>query len=609
MDIKNISPTLTKPLGQCLTNNASIMVNSIPDMFKEQVKATPNAIALSDNKEKFTYMQLDKITDNFAQVLLNHQIHLDNVVLIYAESSIKTIASILGVLKAGGCYLALEVDTVCDRLAYILEDASPSLVITTSDKANKFVEQSLIDLDEEWDKALETDVELQPVALSKDQLAYISYTSGTTGRPKGVCVTHGAVRRLVNGEQFLNLNSDTTFLQLAPLAFDASTLEVWGTLCNGGNLVVYPNEKVSPEVLEQVIDTHSINSLWLTAGLFHLMVDNNIEIFKNIANVLAGGDVISVQHVQKLMNKFPYIHFINGYGPTENTTFTSTWTADKELKDLTSVPIGKPINGTEVYILDSNLLPVKDEEIGSLYAGGEGLARCYLNMSKETAEKFIPNPFSHHHGQRMYDTGDLARWRNDGTIEFIGRADGQLKINGYRVETREIEELLKSHPDILDAIVLSQSCDQDKKLVAYVILKQCDCTDTSKSVELKNFLRERLPKYMIPWAISILKSFPLTKNGKVDRGLLPKLTFNSRNVHTEYTPPETALEIYLTELWEEFLKIDSIGVNDDFFELGGHSLIVAQLVSHIREDKKLNISSKILYLNPTIKKLASAIDS
>ncbi|WP_400161937.1 non-ribosomal peptide synthetase [Brevibacillus sp. TJ4] len=593
------------------TITSKLPLQPVHELFREQAKRTPDAVALSCKGKEMTYRCLDEVTDHLANWLAERGIGPEKAVAVLAERSFFTIVSILSILKAGGCYLVLERDMPSSRLAYVLKDARPELLLVQGCRQVEFPDfdgSRVLDLD----AGLEGIGTYTPfrgkVKTDPSHLAYISYTSGTTGNPKGVCVTHGAVSRLVKGEASISFSPETTCLQMAPVSFDASTLEIWGTLTNGGRLAIYPCDEVTPEGIAAVVEREAVNTVWLTAGLFHVMVDTNIDMFRHIRHVLAGGDVISKKHVEKLVHHVPAITFTNGYGPTENTTFTTTWSTQDGFYPDAGIPIGKPVNGTTVYILDSDLSPMPVGAIGDVYTGGAGLARCYLNMPRHTAERFIPNPYSAVPGERMYDTGDQAKWNDDGTIAFVGRKDSQVKINGYRVETGEIEAAIKTCPEIADAVVVVQTVETAKRIVAYVTPKQPGCASDSISAKLHAFLKDALPSYMLPWHISVISALPLTRNGKVDRNALPAIGKKPRALANEYVAPRTPTEAYLADLWGRILDIDPVGAEDDFFELGGHSLIVAQVISQIRSDQDVNILSRTLYLNPTLEQLASAID-
>lgn len=612
---QKIDHTIETALPYHLENafdHLNIPFASIPEMIKEQAHKTPDAIALVYKKEQLTYQQLDYITDQFAQMLKSEEASLETIVCILVEKSLRTIVSMIAVLKAGWCYLALEQDTPQQRLDYILEDTHPPCIITTNQyisKFDKYKHGKYINLDMEWENIKKIKMDMYAVKIKPQHLAYISYTSGTTGRPKGVCIPHASVIRLVKGNDSLSLNEQTIFLQLAPVAFDASTLEIWGTLANGGKLIIYTDDHISPETINTLVKREQVNTLWLTAGLFHSLIDHNIELFDSVKHVISGGDVVSAKHVHQLFVRYPSIQFSNGYGPTENTTFTTIWTTHQDPGVERNLPIGYPIAQTSVYILDSGLSIVSNGTIGDLYTAGTGLARGYLNHPYATAEKFIPNPFSDEPGDRMYFTGDQAKWNEDGTLDFMGRTDHQIKINGYRIEPNEIEVLLKEHIEISDAVVVVQELDSQKKLIGYVTLHDPNKACSELAYDFKEYLKDKIPTYMLPWLISIIPHFPLTSNGKVNREDLPKIDKRPRNITDKYIPARHELDFYLVNLWQDMLKIDVIGIEDEFFELGGHSLILAQIVSQIRTDYNINIQSKLLYSNSTIQQLSDAIQS
>ena len=365
------------------------------------------------------------------------------------------------------------------------------------------------------------------------------YTSGSTGRPKGVNVEHRSIVRLVKNTNYADFSSAQTFLQFAPTTFDASTLEIWGPLLNGGRLVIMSPGTASPEELGEVLQRHEVTTLWLTAGFFHLMVDENLEGLRSVKQMIAGGDVLSPAHISKVLHEFPDCRVINGYGPTENTTFTCCHSMTVGDEPGASVPIGRPISNTRVYLVNRRFQLVPVGVPGELLAAGDGLARDYLGDAALTAEKFIPDPFSAQPGGRLYRTGDLARYLADGTIEFLGRADQQVKIRGFRIEPEEIEFVLEHHPNVRRAVVqVNQSVDGDKQLVAYVAV---DAEPAVGSDELREYLAEKLPDYMMPSAFLVLDELPLTANGKVDRSRLPELS--EWNVSgEEYLAPSTPIE-------------------------------------------------------------------
>ena len=350
---------------------------------------------------------------------------------------------------------------------------------------------------------------------SEDQ-AYVCFTSGSSGQPKGVVVPHRAIVRLVKNTTYVSLSTFDVFLQLAPISFDASTFEIWACLLNGGKLVMFPSEMLSLTQLGYIIRKHGISVLWLTAGLFQQMVDQELDSLTGVRQLLTGGDVLSTAHVRKALERLGKGRLINGYGPTENTTFTCCHSITLSSVEGKSIPIGRPIANTQCYILGGDLQPVPIGVRGELFAGGDGLALGYLNDPALSAEKFIPNPFRS--DLLLYRTGDLVRYYSDGNIEFLGRADQQVKIRGYRVELGEIESVLKLHPAVRDAAVVTcEDVQSDRRVVAYVV----PASYPAQSDELKEFLKERLPAYMLPSVLIFIDAFPLTPNGKLDRRALP----------------------------------------------------------------------------------------
>jgi aspartate racemase len=354
-----------------------------------------------------------------------------------------------------------------------------------------------------------------------------------------------------------------------------------------------------------VIQRDKITTLWLTSGLFHLIVDTRLEDLKPVRQLLAGGDTLSVPHVQKFLSKLPDCKLINGYGPTENTTFTCCYSIT-ELSPLNhSVPIGRPIGNTQAYILDSQQQPVPIGVMGELYIGGDGLARGYLNCPDSTQEKFILNPFSSELGARLYKTGDLGRYLPDGNIEFLGRVDHQVKIRGFRIELGEIESCLVQHPGVNQTVVIVREdiIPADKRLVAYVVPQP---EQPPQNSELRRFLEQKLPKYMVPAAFVLLDKFPLSLNGKVDRRALPAPDIRAK-LEVTFISPSNEWEIRLAQIWEEVLDIYPVGIQDDFFELGGHSLLGIRLINEIEKELGKKLPLAALFQAPTVEQLASIL--
>ncbi|MEM9161537.1 MAG: amino acid adenylation domain-containing protein, partial [Cyanobacteria bacterium P01_F01_bin.4] len=497
----------------------------IHQLFEQQVERTPDAIALTFEHQQLTYRELNTRANQLAHHLQSLGVGPECLVGICMDRSLDTIVGLLGILKAGGVYVPLDPAYPPERLAFMLEDTQVSVLVTQQVLRQELPDHKahVVCLDADRDLIAQASLDNPSNPVTAENLAYIMYTSGSTGRPKGVCVTHRGVVRLVKETNYVNLSASDVFLQLAPISFDAATFEIWGCLLNGARLALFPGRVPSLQDLGQAIQQHQVTILLLTAGLFHLMVDERLEDLKPVRQLLAGGDVLSVPHVQKLCQTLPDCQLINGYGPTENTTFTCCYALPRSIAADKSVPIGRPIANTQIYILDHSLKPLPMGVVGELYIGGDGLARGYLNRPDLTDERFILNPLSHFDGQgsaRLYKTGDLVRYLPDGNVEFLGRVDNQVKIRGFRIELGEIEAALSQHPAINQAVLsVKDGSAGDKRLVAYLV---CESGRTVTVNKLRSYLTQKLPDYMMPSALVFLEAFPLNPNGKVNRRALPE---------------------------------------------------------------------------------------
>ncbi|MCB9419968.1 MAG: amino acid adenylation domain-containing protein [Ardenticatenaceae bacterium] len=581
---------------------------TIHTLFETQVAQTPQQTALIFAGEQISYDTLNRRANQLARWLRRLGVGPDVLVGLSLERSVEMIVGILAILKASGAYLPLDTAYPPERQAFMLQDGQVSVMLTQQslyDKLPPNEQMTVLCLDSEWEQiANESEENLDDVAYAFN-LAYVMYTSGSTGRPKGVAITHQNITRLVKGANYASLTADEIFLQVAPISFDAATLEIWGCLLNGARLVIAPPQKLSLDELATLIQTEAVSILWLTAGLFHLMVDDHLAAFNSVRQLLAGGDVLSPPRVQRVLQELPRCQMINGYGPTENTTFTTCCPlSPTEILD-TAVPIGFPISNTQVYILDENLEPAPVGVPGELYAGGDGLARGYLNQPGLTAAAFIPHPFADKPGQRLYRTGDLARWLPSGRIEFLGRRDDQVKIRGFRIETGEIETILSQHPNVRQGVVLSRiSPAGDKYLAAYVLLGEVE----TAVADLRQYLIQRLPDYMVPTAWVMMDSFPLDPNGKVDRRALPEVDLSQRQLTTELAQPTTPAETILAEIWRDVLGLDEISIHDNFFQLGGHSLLATRIMTRIQDRLQQKAPLLTLFKFPTIAGLAKALE-
>ena len=594
----------------------------LADLFRQQAGQRPDSQAVlfetsAGEVERLSYQQLDERSDRLAGHLVSAGLRGEELVGLCADRSLEMIIATLGILKAGGAYLPLDPTYPPERISWMLQDGGVRHLLVQESlqgllPGDHGAQLHVLDgAHATWYQASIPAAGVLPRSTG-GHLAYLMYTSGSTGRPKGVAVEQHSVSRLVRGSRFGDFSSDRTFLGFAPISFDAATLEIWGPLLNGGRLVLAPPHELSLEELATVIETHGVDSLWLTAGLFHQMaLHGPLERLSSLRQWFAGGDVLSPEAVAKALEALPDCTLINGYGPTENTTFT-TCHGMRQGDDVgQQVSIGRPIENTGVQILDASFFPQPVGVFGQLCASGEGLARGYHRQPALTAERFVPDPLADTPGRRIYLTGDRARYLADGRLEFQGRIDRQLKMRGYRIEPGEIESALVAQPEVRQAAVMVQDEAQGKRLLAFVVLaEELPAVDRSLESMLLDRLAGSLPTYMVPSALLILEALPLNANGKVDRHALSELAVGAAvhggdEVHVE---PRNPTEKLLAELWCEVLDLEQVSVESDFFDLGGHSLLATQLVSRMRHACKVDLPLRQLFRHPTVASLALEVE-
>ncbi len=583
----------------------------IYQLFEEQSLSTPDAVAVvfEDVQTRaftsLTYQQLNSRANQLAHYLKSLGVGADVLVGLCVERSLEMIVGMLGILKAGGAYVPLDPEYPTERLRFMLEDAQISVLVTQQQLVDKLPQHNaqLVCLDTDWHNIAQLSQDNGVAIVQASNLAYVIYTSGSTGQPKGVKVVHRGVNRLLFGVNYVQLDATQTFLQLAPICFDASTFEIWGALLHGGKCVLFCESIPTSINLRAQIQKHGITTLWLTAALFNSIIDDDPQALSGVKQLLIGGEALSVTHVQKALEVLSCTQIINGYGPTESTTFTCCYPIPRQLETtIGSIPIGRPIANTQIYILDEYLQPVPVGVPGELYIGGAGLARGYLNRPDLTNEKFISNPFSNK-PDRLYKTGDIARYLPDGNIEYLGRIDYQVKIRGFRIELGEIEAVLSQHGDVqVSCVIAREDTPGEKQLVAYVVPQKNVTLTTS---ELRQFLANKLPRYMIPNAFVMLESLPITQNGKIDRRALKAPSHTSDL--DKFVEPRNQLELQLVQFWSKILKVDKVGVQDNFFDLGGHSLLASYLIAQIKQQFGKDIPLTTIFQNPTIEQLAPII--
>jgi amino acid adenylation domain-containing protein len=575
--------------------------------FSARAARLPDRIALESGDQRLTFAELDDRSTRIAGYLQRQGVRRGDRVGLFSQRSIDAVAVLLGIVKAGAAYVPFDPAYPARLLRFMYEDCTPALML---------VESSLLaaGTDPFWTgpghdvRAVARGAETPgtPASLPEtgpDDLAYIMYTSGSTGHPKGVLIPHRGVVRLVVENPFASMGADEVHLLLAPLAFDASTFEIWGALLNGAKLAVMTAPYPSLDDIAGAIARFGVTTLWLTAGLFHLMVDHRLKGLSPLRQLIAGGDVLSPPHIAKAQAALPGCQLINGYGPTENTTFTCCYSIPRELPPG-PIPIGTPIAHTTVHILDDAGRLVIDGQEGELYAGGEGLALGYLNRAELTAERFVANPFDLSGSTRLYRTGDRVRRRTDGNIEFLGRVDRQVKINGKRVELDEIEACLRRSPLVEDAAVTSPIDDNGaRKVHAYVKLR---AGARGGPAELRHFLKQEAADHMIPASITLMDELPLSPTGKVDRSKLPR---PRQDPPPGVVPPAAGneTETQLLEIWRKVLGTGSVGLNDNFFDLGGTSLQLIQVHATIASVMHSDLTVIDLFQYPRISALAERL--
>jgi amino acid adenylation domain-containing protein len=584
------------------------MTAGVHRLFEQQATSSPDATSLLWRDQRMSYRELNKRSNRLARHLVAAGVGLEVPVGVCLRRSPEMVTALLAVIKAGGAYVPLDPDYPRDRLEFMLTDTGTPVVVTDSLCAESLpshvAKRLLIDHEVAAIEA-RSPVDLDATGAAND-LIYIMYTSGSTGRPKGVMIEHRGVVRLVTNADYLSFDKSQRFIQLAPSSFDASTLEIWGPLLNGGTLVLMPPGTPSLQEIGDAIRRFGVTTLWLPAGLFNLMIDQNPAALRPLKQLVTGGDAASIAHFRRAMAALPDCRVVNGYGPTECTTFAVCLTAHPENLQGHSVPIGRPINGTSVIVLDSRFNRVPEGEIGELYIGGDGVARGYLNDRDLTAEKFVVPKGS---SDRFYRTGDLVRHLANGTLEFLGRVDDQVKISGYRVEPGEIAETLRLHPAIRDAAVLVEKGRQREPcLTAYLAPRSLPAPSHS---EMRSFLLGKLPNYMMPAGFVTVGEIPLTANGKIDRDALvkhrkPELTSSPLGSSPVWG---NSLAEIISSVWREVLRRPSVGTDDNFFELGGDSLQLIEAHAKLEKLIAQNLSITDLFQYPTVASLSTHLNA
>ncbi|WP_223635810.1 non-ribosomal peptide synthetase [Corallococcus sp. EGB] len=575
---------------------------SLPALFEEQVRRAPSAIAVEFEGRQLTYGELDARANQLAHHLRALGVDVGTPVGLCTGRSLEMVVATLAILKAGGAYVPLDPAYPTERLLFMARDTRLPVLLAQPGQEAKLaeLEARVVSLEPSWDAFAREPARAPRVNVSADALAYVMYTSGSTGRPKGVCIPHRGVVRLVKGTTYARFGPEEVLLQLAPISFDASTLELWGALLHGSKLVVLPPQPPSLEELARVLEHQGITTLFITTALFNQMAMFQPRALAHVRQVMTGGEAMSLLAARQVREAGRDV--INVYGPTENTTYSTAHPLEGTVDDGRPVPIGRPITNTQAYVLDALGAPVPVGVAGELYLGGDGLAWGYLRQPAQTAERFVPHPFSTTPGARLYRTGDRVRWRPDGVLDFLGRTDSQVKVRGFRIEPGEIEAALKASPGVEDAgVVVREDTPGDKRLVAYVVGARMDAG------VLRAHLTARLPAHMVPSAFVKLERLPLSPSGKVDRKALPAP--DTQAGFDTYVAPREGWETLVAELWAPLLGVARVGAHDHFFELGGHSLLATRVVSRLRDVLQRDVPLRLLLEAPTVARFAQRLEA
>ena len=575
------------------------------ELFEAQVAHTPDAIALSFEGEHLTYQAFNARANQLAHHLQKLGVGPETLVGVYMERSLEMVTALYAILKAGGAYVPLDPEYPPDRVAFMLQDAQVPVLLTQQRLAGSLPTHhaTVLCLDSMWE-TLARESDSNPVSdVGPDNLAYVIYTSGSTGKPKGVMNTHrGICNRLLWMQDRYQLTASDRVLQKTPFSFDVSVWEFFWPLLVGARLIVArPGGHKDSAYLVGLIRDQEITTIHFVPSMLQLFLEERgLEACTSLRRVICSGEALPYDLQERFFERLE-AELHNLYGPTEAAVDVSHWQCQPEGDPRRSVPIGRPVANTQLYILDPHGQPVPIGVAGELHIGGVQVARGYLNRPELTAETFIPDPFRKDPGARLYKTGDLARYRPDGNIEFLGRLDFQVKVRGFRIELGEIETVLSQHPTVREVVVLArEDTPGDRRLVAYVV--PAAASEIPSGI-LRHYLHTKLPDYMVPAAFVQLEALPLLPNGKVDRRSLPAPQWD-RQATEAYVPPSNDLEKTIAGIWQDLLPVDQVGLDDSFFELGGHSLLIVQAHRRLSKmtDRELSITDMFRY--PTIRALS-----
>jgi amino acid adenylation domain-containing protein len=573
--------------------------------FERWVREAPHATAVIFRDESLTYSQLEQRAARVAAGLREQGVGPGRIVGICLRRSLEMVSGLFGILKSGAAYMPIEPDLPEDRIAYMLKDAGVQQVLTSSECLPVVEKHAVTAIALDRLETTEPASSQVPVSVQPEDVAYVIFTSGSTGNPKGVMVSHGAIdNRLQWMQERYRLEASDRIMQKTPFTFDVSVWEFFWPLSEGACLVVAePERHKESAYLVDLIKSQNVTCLHFVPSMLQLFLCEDLSECRSLKRIICSGEALTIDQCRRLQS-LPGVSAHNLYGPTEAAVDVTHWDCSEWRDQYLSVPIGRPIANTQIYILNEKLQPVPIGVPGELYIGGRNLAEGYLNKPDLTAKSFVPNPFAETPGARLYKTGDLARFRADGDIEYIGRIDTQVKLRGLRIELGEIESILRQYPGVIEAVaVVSKFDESDERLAAYIVPEDVDAQPDISA--LTAFAAKKLPSYMVPSVIVPLHELPLTPNGKLDRKRLPVPAVSRSG--SESIGPANEIEEELLTIWRKFLKTDAVKTNDDFFALGGHSILATQVINSINGHYQLDVPVRLLFENPTVKNLARAL--
>ena len=580
------------------------------ELFQQQVSRDPDAIAVVGGEKSLTYRELNGRANQVAHYLRRRGVGGDVLVGVCLQRSVEMVVALLGVWKSGGAYVPLDSSYPEERLSFMVSDAAVQILLTEERFKHLFtsIRERVVCLDSDWPAIALEDNSDPNSGITPSNLAYVMYTSGSTGTPKGVMIPHrGLVNYLWWAVQKYNVQAGGSVPVHSSISFDLTVTSLFPVLVSGGQVELLAEDVGAQNLLAALRRTKDRNLVKITPA--HLEALSRQLSAEEVAGMtqlfVIGGENLLAESLRLWRDSAPATRLINEYGPTETVVGCCVYEVQPEDRHNGPIPIGRPISNTQLYILDESMEPVPPGVMGELYIGGAGVARGYLNRPDLTRERFLPDHFSGQSNARMYKTGDLARYREDGVIEYLGRNDNQVKVRGYRIELGEIEAALTSCPAIQSSVVVArEDSSGDKQLVAYLVSQE---SKQPAAEELQNFMRSKLPEYMIPARFVYLESFPLTHNGKIDRKALPAPLFHETPSVHESARPRTVTEEAIATIWMDMFKISNIGIHDDFFELGGYSLSAIRMMARIRDEIGVELPVLSIYENPTIAALADSL--